>query len=179
MWCKKNIPTIIGMLMWIELSQFRGPNSRYWMRTPLQDFCGPGSAWQRSKQLPDLIFCCLRCGLACRKQPKSKDGRWEAKARQSSKTEEYVLHRSQRRRASRNHLKSKKETRNPFRSGYAVQDGDKRAFWGATGNSSEWRHPPTQENQVCLKSGGSRIYMEASGVHSSEKSWRSHRWEGV
>ena len=44
-----------------------------------------------------------------------------------------------------------------FGSGYSLQDGDKKAFFGATGNCSEWRHSLTQENQVCLYCGSLRI----------------------
>ena len=52
-------------------------------------------------------------------------------------------------------------------------------FFGATGNSSEWRHSPTQENHVCLYCGSSRIYKEAFVVYSSEISWRPHRRESI
>ena len=55
-------------------------------------------------------------------------GSFEAKARQCWKTEGFLLHRSRRRRVSRNHQKIKKETGNSFRSGCAMQDGDKKVF---------------------------------------------------
>ena len=45
----------------------------------LQDTCGSGSAVRRSKQLPDLIFCGLKCGPACQMQVrrrKRKNGPW-------------------------------------------------------------------------------------------------------
>ena len=48
--------------------------------------------------------------------------------------------------------------------------GDKKAFKGATGNCSEWRHSPTQEDQVCLYCGSSRVHKEAFGSYSSQKS---------
>ena len=43
----------------------------------LQDICGPGSALQRFKQLPDLIIGGLRFGLACRKQLKKNKKKQE------------------------------------------------------------------------------------------------------
>ena len=42
-------------------------------------------------------------------------------------------------------LKRKKETR--FGSGYALQDGNKKALQGATGNCSEWRHSPHKKTR--------------------------------
>ena len=38
--------------------------------------CVPRSAWQRFKQLPDLIVRGLRFGLACRKQPLQEKQEW-------------------------------------------------------------------------------------------------------
>ena len=46
--------------------------------------------------------------------------------------------------------KRKKDTRNSFGRGCALQDRSKKAFSGATGNCSEWRHSHTQENQSKL-----------------------------
>ena len=60
----------------------------------------------------------------------------------------------------------KKETRNSFGRGYALQDGNKKAFLKATRNCSKWSHSPTQENQVCLCCGKSRIHKETCGIYS-------------
>ena len=56
---------------------------------------------------------------------------------------------------------------------------NKKAFRGASGNCSKWRHSPTQDNQVFLHCGGSRICKGEFEIYSSEKSWRSHRGERV
>ena len=68
--------------------------------------------------------------------------------------------------------KGKKETRNSFGSDCALQDGDKKesVLKELQETVAEWRHSPTQENQVCLYCGSSRIHKEAFGVYSSEKS---------
>ena len=73
----------------------------------------------------------------------------------------------------------KKEIGNFFGSCHVLQDGDKKTLEGAAGNVSEWIHSPTQENRLCLCCGSSRIYKEAFGVYSSEKSRGSYRRERV
>ena len=47
-------------------------SSLYWTKNFPKDACGPGSAWQRSKQPPDQIMCGLEHGLACQKQLRKK-----------------------------------------------------------------------------------------------------------
>ena len=69
MWCKKTVLTIVGTLMWIEVCQIRGQDSRrLHYCTNQQDFCGTGSSLHNFKQLPDLIMCGQKFGPACRKQ---------------------------------------------------------------------------------------------------------------
>ena len=126
MWCEKRVSTTVG-----ELCQIRGQdsrNSRNWVRNLLQGMCGLVGAWQRSKQLPEYVWPEIWIGMS-KAARKARLGCREAKARQCWKIERDKLHRSGRRRASGNHRKKrKKETRNSYGSGYALQDGDKRAF---------------------------------------------------
>ena len=107
--CKKAVLTTIGMSMWIEICQIHGQDSRSllkWTENLLKEKCGPEGDVQRSKQLPDLIICGLSCGLACQKQPRrrrSKNGPWNNRAWQCSKTERHLFYRSQRWRVWRDH----------------------------------------------------------------------------
>ena len=84
MFCKKDVLTIVGTSMWIEVYQSHGQDSRSFYcekKNLLQDTCGPGSAVRRSKQLPDLILCGLKFGLACQKQlrrRRRKNGLWRS-----------------------------------------------------------------------------------------------------
>ena len=145
-----------------QLCQTRGQdsgNSRYWVRNLFQGFCG---AWQGSKQQPDQIICDLRFGLACRKQSKTKKSKNALSRRQkldnASKLTE-KLHRSRRRRIwriSQNEARKKLET--PLEPPLPCKMATRKRV--------------RSYGKLC-----SRIYKEAFGIYSSEKSRRSHRRE--
>ena len=62
-----------------------------------KDICGPGSDLPRFKQLPGLIVCGLKLGLACQKQLRKRKGKNGLQKNQSSTTlenREHSLHRS-------------------------------------------------------------------------------------
>ena len=95
---------------------------------PPPGFLRSGRRLSQSKQQPENIR-------------KARVDYREAKARQCSKSEKDIIHRSGRR-VQRNHQKRKKETRNSFGSGYALLGGDKKAFLGAT-------HPQKKTKYAC------------------------------
>ena len=67
-----------------------------------KDICGPGSGLPRLKQLPDLIVCGQKLGLACQKQLRKRKGKNGLQKNQSStalENRERLLHRSRRWRA--------------------------------------------------------------------------------
>ena len=105
----------------------------------LQDICGPGSAVRRSKQLPDLIICGLKCGPACPKQRrrrKKKTGLWR---NQSSKTERHLFHRSGKMERQRSHQKREEKVGDSFGGVYVLQNGNKEVLKEAAGNRKrEW-----------------------------------------
>ena len=145
-----------------QLCQTRGQdsgNSRYWVRNLFQGFCG---AWQGSKQQPDQIICDLRFGLACRKQSKTKKSKNALSRRQKLDNARKLtekLHRSRRRRIwriSQNEARKKLET--PLEPPLPCKMATRKRV--------------RSYGKLC-----SRIYKEAFGIYSSEKSRRSHRRE--
>ena len=79
----------------------------------LQDIFGSGSAVRRSKKLPDLIICGLKCGLACQKQLRSrnrKNGPCEKpKVDNARRLLRHLFHRSRRWRDRKETIKNASE----------------------------------------------------------------------
>ena len=99
-----------GPWTWIEVCQNLGKDSRssfYWKKTLPRDTCGPGRDQQKFKQLSNLIICGLKFGLAWEEQlrRKARMGERKTKARQRSKTERHLFHRSGRWRIQRKSIK--------------------------------------------------------------------------
>ena len=69
---------------------------------------------------------------------------------------------------------SKPIRRKRKRSGCALKDGDKKVRKeGYGGNCSERAHQLSEENQVCLYCGSSRVHKEAVGIYSSNQRFNS------
>ena len=104
---------------------------------------------------PDDLWLEIWIGMS-KSSPKARTARMgyrEAKARQCSKTERNVFHRSGRRRVKKTlkagERNSKLET--CFGSGHALQDGNEKAFVGATGTvAGENTHSDKETKYACV-----------------------------
>ena len=112
MYCKKNVSTIIGTAMWIELCRIHRQDSRclrFWMKNLLKDICGPGEGTYKDSSNNQTRLCVawnfVRNVKSSWEEGKAGMDDWKTKAWQRSKTERHLLHRSGRWRVSGNHKK--------------------------------------------------------------------------
>ena len=103
----------------------------------------------------------------------------------------FFFHRSGRWRVQRNHHKRKKNWKFRWRhvclerwareSAWRScrKDGNEKALEGVAGNCSEGDHRIQQKDKACMHRRSSWIHEKAFGIHSTKKSWRSHRGERV
>ena len=179
---RKNVLTTIVMSMWIEVCQIHGQDSRSllcWTKNFAKDLCGPGGDFQRMKQLPDPIICDQKCGLSCQKQlrkRKSINGQtrnqssivlesWEAFTSSIWKLE------------SVRKLQKAQKIDVPMEAAMPLQDGNEKALKWVARNCSGWDDRIQREDKACMYRASSWIHEKAFGIHSTMKSWRSHRRE--